>query len=146
MELLLNLLWLTLALPAVWMWRHQSVCSKDCGRFHQIRPIVLFGCILMLLFPVISATDDLHAMRQEIEESGSSKRVVKQAVADKSLTHLSSAGALPAIIFPGFDGNDQVCGKVLIAAVRLPEQESHGKTSSRAPPFSRLEVRVRFAA
>jgi len=147
MELLLNLLWLTLALPAIWMWRHESVCAKDCPRFHRIRPFVLFGCVLMLLFPVVSATDDLHAMRQEIEESSPSKRLVKQTVADKSVTRFSSAGALPVLVFPvSFDRNDGVCGQVLVDLVRLPEQRRFSKSSSRAPPFSCLGTCIQFAA
>jgi hypothetical protein len=141
MELLLNLLWLTLALPAIWMWRHQSVCAEDCPRFHQIRPLVLFGCVLMLLFPVVSATDDLHAMRQEMEESSPSKKIVKQAVADKSLARIITAGALPALIFPVSLGHDDcVCGRVLVVPVRVPEQRHAGRSSSRAPPLSTLSV------
>ena len=141
MELLLNLLWLTLALPAIWMWCHQSVCGKDLGRFDRIRPFVLFGCLLMLLFPVVSATDDLHAMRQEMEESSPSKRLVKQAVGDTSLTRLSTAGALPALIFPLSFGRDyRVCGEVLVLPVRLHSQTRIGKPSSRAPPVSYFAV------
>ena len=146
MELLLNLVWLTLALPAFWMWHHESVCAKDCRRFDRIRPFVLFGCILMLLFPVVSATDDLHAMRQEMEESSSSKKLVKQAVGDKSLTRLSTPGALPALIFPVWFGRNRVCGQVLVPPVRLPEQRIIGKSSSRAPPFSRFNILVQVAA
>src|ERR1700687_3276078 len=100
MELLLNLLWLTLALPAIWMWRHESVYAKGRGRFNRIWPFLLFGCVLMLLFPVVSATDDLHALPQEMEESSPSKRIVKQAAADKSLPWLSNSGAWPALISP----------------------------------------------
>ncbi len=137
MELLLNLLWLTLALPAIWMWRNRSVSAKNCRCFDQIRPIVLFGCVLMLLFPVVSATDDLHAMRQEIEESSPSKRVVKQAVVDKSLTRIMTAGPLPALIFPSSIGLDEKNnGLVFIVPVRLPEQTRFGKSCSRAPPLS----------
>jgi len=147
MELALNLLWLTLALPAIWMWRHEPVCAEGCRSFRRLRPFVLFGCVLMLLFPVVSATDDLHAMRQEIEESGPSKRMVKQAVADKSLTRLNNGGPLPALIFPAPSSrNDKVCGQVLVASICLPEQSSFGKPSSRAPPFSRLSMRFGFAA
>ena len=147
MELILNLLWLTLALPAIWMWRHESVCAQDGRRFDRILPFVLFGCVLMLLFPVVSATDDLHAMRQEMEESSPSKRVVKQAGADKSIARFSNAGALLALIFPVSCGrNDEVCGQVLIAPVRLPEQSRLGNPSSRAPPFSCLSMCVGFAA
>jgi hypothetical protein len=147
MELLLNLLWLTLALPAIWMWRNQSVCAQDCRSFYRIRPFVLFGCVLMLLFPVVSATDDLHAMRQEMEESGPSKRLVKQAVGDKSLSKLVTAGTLPAFIFPvSFDRDDRSCGQVLILRARLPKQPRNGKPCSRAPPFPCLTLCVQTAA
>jgi len=147
MELVLNLFWLTLALPAIWMWRHESVCAKDCRRFDRIRPCVLFGCVLMLLFPVVSATDDLCAMRQEIEESSPSKRMVKQAVCDKSLTRLSTYGAVPALIFPvSFGRADRVCGRVLVQPVTVPEPRRFSQTSCRAPPFSSLSMSVGFAA
>lgn len=147
MELLLNLLWLTLALPAIWMWRNQLVCAKNRRCFDLLRPIVLFGCVLMLLFPVVSATDDLHAMRQEIEESSPSKRLVKQAVADKSLTRLMTAGALPALLFPSSIGRgDTDNGQVLIMRVRLPEQTQFSRSSSRAPPCSSQIVRIGFSA
>jgi hypothetical protein len=147
MELLLNLFWLTLALPALWMWRNQSVSAQSGRRFDRIHPFVLFGCVLMLLFPVVSATDDLHAMRQEIEESSPSKKLVKQAVADKSLTRFSSAGALPVLVFPvSFDHDDTVCGQVLVTSVWLPEQRCFSKSSSRAPPFSCLGTCIQCAA
>lgn len=137
MELLLNLLWLTLALPAIWMWRNQLVCGNNRRGCDRIRPIVLFGCVLMLLFPVVSATDDLHAMRQEIEESSPSKRLVKQAVADKSLSRLMTAGALPALMFPSSMGRDNTDnGQVFIMRVRLPEPIRFSRPSSRAPPLS----------
>jgi hypothetical protein len=141
MELLLNLLWLTLALPAIWMWRHASVYTKDRGLSDRIRPFVLFGCVLMLLFPVVSATDDLHAMRQEIEESSPSKRVVKQAVVDKSLTDIHTAGALPALTSPAwFCPSYEACGQVLVVSVLLPRQAQFHECASRAPPFALPEV------
>src|ERR1700680_1724633 len=131
MELLLNLLWLTLALPAIWMWRHESVYAKGRGRFNRIWPFVLFGCILMLLFPVVSATDDLHAMRQEMEESSPSKRVVK-AVVDKSPTGLT-AGALPALISPAsFCLSHEASGQVLVVCVFLPPQAHFNECASQA--------------
>jgi hypothetical protein len=139
MELLLNLLWLTLALPALWMWRRESVDSRNCRCFARIRPLVLFGCVLMLLFPVVSVTDDLHALRQEMEESSPSKRMVKPAAGDKSVARMSNAGALPALISPvRFLPGDEVCGQVLMLSV-LPTQAAHfHECASRAPPFSSL--------
>jgi hypothetical protein len=139
MELVLNILWLTLALPAFWMWRHESVSAQNCRRFARVRPWLVFGCVLMLLFPVVSATDDLHAVRQEIEESAPSKRMVKQAVGDKSLARLSKAGPLPAVISPVIFGpSDEVCGQVVVVSVFLLQSAHLHERSCRAPPFSFL--------
>ncbi|MFZ0542893.1 MAG: hypothetical protein WBQ87_17640 [Candidatus Sulfotelmatobacter sp.] len=83
MELLLNLAWLLLALPAYWLWRRDAdlraarwVTSLQC--------LLALGCALVLLFPVISASDDLHAMRAEMEDSSISKRAVRQAGSDRN--------------------------------------------------------------
>jgi hypothetical protein len=147
MELLLNIVWLTLALPAIWMWRHESVCPGDSCRLHRIRPFLLFTCVLVLLFPVISATDDLHAMRQEIEESGPSKRMVKQAAGDKSDASANVSCALSAWVSPvPVDTNDQVCGRVVVISVVLPQQARATERASRAPPFASFNGSVSFAA
>jgi hypothetical protein len=145
MELLLNLLWLTLALPALWLWRRESVFAQGHRRFDRIRPCLILSCILMLLFPVVSATDDLHAMRQEMEESSQSKRVVK-AVVDKSPTGISTAGALPALISSAsFCPSHQACGQVLVVSVLLPQQAHFDECAARAPPLSSPGEEVRFA-
>ena len=146
MELLLNLFWLTLAVPAVWMWRHESACARDRRRFDRIRPFLLLGCVLMLLFPVVSATDDLHAMRQEMEESPS-KRMVKQAGGDKSFAGLSNPRALAALILPVSLGpSDEVCGRVLLVSAVLPQPARSKERASRAPPFSSPGEGSGFAA
>lgn len=75
MELLLNLTWLLLVLPGYWLWRRgvqsRLATSQQC--------LLALGCVFVLLFPVISATDDLHAMRAEMEESSPGKRAVRPA-------------------------------------------------------------------
>lgn len=137
MELLLNLLWLTLALPSIWMWRRESVAQWRGRRFSRIRPFLLFACVLLLLFPVVSATDDLHALRQEVEESGPSKRLVKPVSGDKSPVRLSRASAMPAVLVAAWFGpSDQICSSVWVSPLLLREIASvHGR-SSRAPPSS----------
>jgi hypothetical protein len=74
MELFLNLCWLSLLLPAWLLWRRRtsSTGSGSSAKGPVVRPLVFvcaLGCALILLFPVISASDDLHAMRPEMEES-----------------------------------------------------------------------------
>ncbi len=81
MELLLNLAWLLLALPAYWLWRSSRTAAGH--KFSSLQCLLALGCMLVILFPVISATDDLLAMRSEMEESPASKRSVRQTSHDK---------------------------------------------------------------
>ena len=83
MELLLNLLWLLLVMPAFWLWRYSRTAPerRAAGPLHCL---LALGCLLVILFPVVSATDDLHAMRAEMEESPASKRSVGHSGGDKS--------------------------------------------------------------
>ena len=67
MELLLNLVWMMLAVPAFWLWRLAK--NSPGTRKHSSYCCLTLVCILILLFPVVSATDDLQAMRPEMEES-----------------------------------------------------------------------------
>jgi hypothetical protein len=93
MELLLNLLWLLLALPAFWLWRYSRTApEKKSSPFHIF---LALSCLLVVLFPVISATDDMCAMRAEMEESSSSRRSVGQSSDDKS--SLSKSLLQPAL-------------------------------------------------
>ena len=146
MELVLNLFWLTLAVPAVWICCHDSDCASDRRGSDRIRPFLLLGCVLMLLFPVVSATDDLHAMRQVMEEAPS-KRMVKPLAGEKSFVGLSSPGALPALILPVSLGlTYEVCGRVLLVSA-IPLQSAHStERPSRAPPFASLGEGSGFSA
>lgn len=101
MELLLNLVWLLLALPAYCLWRKARRGPSVGGR-SSLQYLLALGCALVLLFPVVSATDDLHAMRPEMEES--SKRGIRQTVSDNFCTgqsrwHASSAVAASVSVF-----------------------------------------------
>ncbi len=83
MELLLNLAWMLLALPAYLLWRRDAGLRTG-RRVSSPQCLLALGCVLVLLFPVISASDDLHAMRAEMEDSSISKRTVRQAVSDRN--------------------------------------------------------------
>jgi hypothetical protein len=78
MELLLNLLWLLLAMPAIWLWRYART-APESRKFDAVQCFLALGCLLILLFPVVSATDDLRAMRPEMEESQSKKSICQSA-------------------------------------------------------------------
>jgi hypothetical protein len=140
MELLLNLLWLALAAPAIWLWQRDPACTRSSRRLGQLCPVILLGCILVLLFPVVSATDDLHAMRPEMEESSPSRRAVKQSGGDKSHFGLSRLGATPAHIFSpsSFAPKNEVCGHVLTKPALVPEPAQLATFACRPPPLSQF--------
>ncbi|MGA2003387.1 MAG: hypothetical protein ABSG70_08395 [Terriglobales bacterium] len=72
MELFLNLCWLALLLPAYALWQRRT--SSDRSQRGSLIFVSTLGCVLVLLFPVISASDDLHAISQAMEESKPSVR------------------------------------------------------------------------
>src|SRR5580658_1244111 len=99
MELFLNLCWLSLLLPGYLLWRQRSFSiaarersgsSIDSATSSPLTFLCILGCALVLLFPVISASDDLHAMRPEMEESERAFRHVSHcASTPHPLTHSS---------------------------------------------------------
>jgi hypothetical protein len=97
MELLLNLAWVLMALPAYWLWRRGEGARLE-RRVTALQCLLALGCVLVLLFPVISATDDLHAMRSEMEESSTSKRAVRQASGDKYSAWVNRLQGPPALV------------------------------------------------
>src|SRR5215471_20706263 len=112
MELLLNLCWLMLVLPAYWVWQKARQSGEDVERFGSPRCLLVLACALVLLFPVVSATDDLHVMRPEMEEPGQSKRTIKNAVPGRSVAaphpvlSSSPAAAMSSWSGPGFDDGE----------------------------------------
>jgi hypothetical protein len=97
MELLLNLAWVLLALPAYWLWRQDAGVRPGRG-VSSLQCLLALGCVLVLLFPVISASDDLHAMRAEMEDSSISKRTVRQAGSDKNSAWVNRLQGPPAAV------------------------------------------------
>lgn len=138
MELLLNLAWVMLVLPGYWLWRRDAQARR--GRsFRSGQCLLCLGCMLVLLFPVISATDDLHVMRAEMEDSAVSKRAVRQAGSDKNSAWVNRLQAPPAtvanaswmaVLEVGLHDNIATCSPTN-AGLRV-------SYAGRAPPFSLL--------
>lgn len=140
MELFLNLLWLLLAVPALWIWRREPRSSSESTHSSSLCRLLVLSCTLMLLFPVVSATDDLHAMRPEMEESTSSKRIVKVAVGAKlPAKQPSGGGSFLALAHPAtLYFNSQYFGDVIAQWVPSPTELYRLAGASRAPPASFL--------
>ena len=128
MELLLNLCWLLLMGPGIYLWLRQRRQAKPVLQFS-----IALACLLFLLFPVISATDDLHAMRQEMEEPGPSKRALKQVVKRAMGPDFSAAPAHPgpvARVLPFI----RVCGSARIFQTAAITSADSAISPSRGPP------------
>lgn len=128
MELLLNLCWLLLLGPGAYLWLRQRRRAKPIFQFS-----VALACLLFLLFPVISATDDLHAFRQEMEESSPSKKALKQ-VAKRTTAQEFSAPPAQVPCSVSFPPSTQLCGFVLTFTAPATASAGSGIFVSRAPP------------
>ena len=133
MELFLNFVWVLLFLPAAWMWR------RSRGGPDSTRCFWTLACALVLLFPVISATDDLHAAPQAMEESSSSKRSLKHGNLARSQNHISTPPVLIALVFAN-TVVPQTCFCVLNPSFVFPEAPASGIVGNRAPPSESLST------
>jgi hypothetical protein len=136
MELLLNLAWVLMALPAYWLWR-RGADARLRQRVTALQFLLALGCVVVLLFPVISATDDLHAMRAEMEESATSKRAVRQAGIEKHSAWVNRLQRLPAAI--AVWGPPPVIGLLEVSEIIFVPLARHCDLhAGRAPPHSLL--------
>jgi hypothetical protein len=134
MELLLNAVWMSVASAAfaVWLSRGRKAVRGERSSFRGL--LVLAG-VVMLLFPVISMTDDVQMQQFAMcDTAASSQRVLSSADGHKSLLHGTALIALASLSSP--EGPRwHVLG--LIAHERPLKFHSVpiALSSGRAPPF-----------
>jgi hypothetical protein len=135
MELLLNIAWVLMALPAYWLWRRNAE-ARQTRRLSGLQCLLALGCVLVLLFPVISATDDLHAMRAEMEDSATSKRAVRQAGGEKNSAWVNRLQApLAAVASSGWLALPEVRRYEFVVSSVRPLARQSVLHAGRAPPF-----------
>jgi hypothetical protein len=126
------------------LWRQRNASTSPDGRAKSLAtsPLVflcVLGCIVVLLFPVISASDDLHAMRAEMEESSPGKRGVCQAAVEKASVWDSRWQNLPAVVVNTTSLGLTSEGRREIFTVPLTAGAAPSiLRAGRAPPRSRL--------
>ena len=131
MELLLNILWLLLVGPGIYLWvRHRRTKPS-------FQLCIALACLLFLLFPVISASDDLHAMRSEMEESSPGKKVLEQ-IAKRSPGVASTAP--PAQLTPAVEVQffPEISRRVEFLPPTIVLKGYSSVPTPRPPPFSSL--------
>jgi hypothetical protein len=138
MELLLNILWLGLVAPAIWVWRRKPECIQQPRWLGACWALLILGCALLLLFPVVSASDDLNAMRPEMEDSNPSAGSFKHSAGARSLsTHTTGTVPYQRTGLP-FIALDEWHGRVWISSAELPELAPLALRLSRGPPATDL--------
>jgi hypothetical protein len=135
MEVLLNTIWLLVAISAFVYWRFEEDAGAATVRHHRGLAIMVLGCALLLLFPVISLTDDLHSEQFPVEDS------LRSAMKARSLEH----GCLCARRFPfpvlahpanSIDFGSKVLGAVMPPQIRPLYSSQVSPQKGRSPPFN----------
>ncbi len=131
MEPFLNLCWLALAVPAYVLWRRRIGSGHSAPSSRVI--VGTLACSFVLLFPVISASDDLHATSQAIEESkrsfghGAPHAGSSHGVAHESPFLVPASASLTAVF--------EQLGSARVLALSLSAAPSASVSAGRSPPL-----------
>jgi hypothetical protein len=134
MELLFNVVWFAMASVAL-----GEFASRACpDRKQFLLALGALGCVLLLLFPVVSISDDLHLQTFVAEDSFAAKRLVSNAAhAHPVSPSLWFGASLLAILFVGLRRSSRFRGERLTLSYCSPLLQHSGL--GRAPPASLLD-------
>ena len=94
MEIILNLAWIFLAAVIVWLWLRYAPC-EGANRRTQVAALAM---LIVILFPVISVSDDLQAL-QNPAESDTFQCQRRDCLAGSSHAVHPAIAALPEPVF-----------------------------------------------
>ena len=142
MELTLNLVWVCLAIVAILA---QIVTLSGSGASLRrpgsyVRKLIAMGCALVILFFVISMTDDLHNQQVLVEDRKSSRNAVVTATAANPAA-LRPVPTHFLLFFPSstLSRTAPALGRAIENTEFLAIAEvAHENLCGRAPPHSRL--------
>lgn len=140
MELTLNLVWVGVAIAAILAL--MASLSNNGARLREpasyARKVIAMGCALVILFFVISMTDDLHDQQVMIEE----RQASRIAASTEAAPNTDSARPTPTGSFvfsppPAFSlGTFAVRRGIENSEFRLPAAIDRETLRGRAPPVS----------
>lgn len=127
MELLLNAIWLLLLGTAA------VLCSfRRSSQQQVLRSSLAVTCALLLLFPVISVTDDLHDAQFAMDDFSASKKLHSYSTGASQASH--AIAGMPSLPVFGHDPLWRAVGRIDVEA-KTPTLPSSPRTAqSRAPP------------
>jgi hypothetical protein len=136
MEVFLNSIWLVLAITAVLFWQTEGKEGALERREHNSRyRFLVLACALILLFPVISVTDDLHGEQAVMEDSSRSVMKARQLAQGGLRAGKSSFPALLVAIPDHASAPFVVTARVARNETRVPRLNRMSPGESRAPPL-----------
>ena len=137
MELTLNLCWLALVVASYALWLRQPWFGgrPRPGRKQRAAALLVLGCVLFLVFPVISPNDDVLAAREFMEEPTSDQPLAKSLEVQKRVP----LGVLPTPVAalahpPAAFGMLRTLGIVYVADPLAHHFEPLRPIPGRSPP------------
>lgn len=141
MELLLNLLWMLIAVAVLWTWRTRWIYQRQRIIGVSLREWTAVSVALILLFFAVSMSDDLHMEMALFEDSSASRRGSPHSIdAQDPTAHcgvaLHGAGATTVAPVIGTETAPSVFQCLAIVASPRLEFLNGPRSSGRAPPAS----------
>jgi hypothetical protein len=96
MELLLNLVWVAMALAAFGALLRERRAGSLHAQVPYLRALLALAFVLVLLFPVVSASDDLHPAQAVLEEA--TKRFQQLAAPLHQPRTVAHGGIVPLLL------------------------------------------------
>lgn len=136
MEILLNTTWLMVAFAAFLFWQVEMESTAGRREHNRRYRFLALTVVLILLFPVISLTDDLHAEQAAMEDS--SRSVMK---ARNTLQGCMRAGAASFVTTAAHASDAAAAPQMFFDTVSLLEPPLRCLTpvsahDGRSPPFT----------
>jgi hypothetical protein len=121
MELTLNLVWVCLSGAVLWRWTR----SEKPGASSHWFGLLALGCVLLLLFPAVSISDDLQVNSATLEDASVRKWTPGQPHFAPAVATAPSVPELPGVTIAFFAAPSP--------SVSLPDASLR---SPRAPPLA----------
>jgi hypothetical protein len=137
MEVFLNSIWLLVAIGAFLFWQVDGEKGTIRRREHSSRyRILALAVALVLLFPVISLTDDLHSEQAAMEDS--SRSVMKARSLAQGCLRASRAPFVAAVVKAPYAAAvlHLFQGAVVLAETPLRCHTPVSAHEGRSPPFN----------
>ena len=140
METLLNVVWVMLVIAALCVWQRRWVRQRAASRRNRLQEWTAFVCVMVMMFYVVSMTDDLHPEIFLCDGSTSGRRtMLVRPPAQRPVVKIGGAASPSAAIVTRADFANPLG---IAEAIALPVQSAFSyfaldrAIAPRAPPIA----------